>query len=497
MSLLGIDVGTTGCKAAVFSNSGQMLALRYEEYDFYHPQPGWAQLDSSEVWQKVKSAIRAALAGSRSDPVQALSVSSLGESVVPVKLDRQILGPSLLNFDTRGAEFIAGLGAQISDQDIYKINGNPLGNQYGMSKLMWLKARQPDIYEAADQFLLWVSFIQFMLGAEPVVDYALANRTLLFDLDLGDWSPEMLRLSGLDASKLPAVARAGSAIGRVPASVAAELGLPANVTIVLGTHDQCATALGCGVIDEGLAVYGMGTYICITPVFKERHDPSIMIPRGLNTQHHAVPGRFVSFIYNQGGSLVKWYRNTFAAAEYQGARQAGRDIYADLIAEIPGEPGRVLVVPHFAVTGPPAFITDSSGVIAGLQLETQRGDILRGILEGTAFYIKECIDSLPGTGIRTDEFRAVGGGARSDTWIQLSADIMGVPIVRPVNTEAGALGAALIAGVGTGVFPSFQAGVQAMVAVERTFEPEPGQQQRLQVQYERYKRLWRLLEGFW
>ena len=497
MSLLGIDVGTTGCKAAVFSDSGQMLALGYEEYDFYHPQPGWAQLDSNEVWLKVKTAIRAAVAGSGADPVQALSVSSLGESVVPIKLDGQVLGPSLLNFDTRGAEYIEQLRPQIEDERIYRINGNTLGNQYGMTKLMWLKDQQPGLYERADKFLLWASFIQFMLGAEPVVDYALANRTLLFDLDRKDWSAEMLRLADLDEDKLPSTAPCGTVIGRVLASVAEELGLPAKVEIVLGTHDQCANALGCGVIEDGLAVYGLGTYICITPVFKERLDPGFMIERGLNTQHHAAPGRYVSFIYNQGGSLVKWYRNTFAAAEYQQARLTGRDIYADLIAEIPDMPGRVLVVPHFAVTGPPSFITNSSGVLAGLHLETQRGEVLRGILEGTAFYIKECIDGLSGTLIRTDEFRVVGGGARSDTWIQLSANIMGRPIVRPVNTEAGALGAALIAGVGTGSYSSFEAGVGAMVSLERTFEPEPGQQKRLQVQYERYKRLWRLMEGFW
>jgi xylulokinase len=497
MSLLGIDVGTTGCKAAVFSHSGQMLALGYEEYDFYHPQPGWAQLDSNEVWLKVKKAIRAAVAGSSADPVRALSVSSLGESVVPIKLDGQVLGPSLLNFDTRGAGYLDKLRPQIKDGRIYQINGNTPGNQYGMTKLMWLKDKQPGLYESSDKFLLWVSFIQFMLGAEAVVDYALANRTLLFDLDRQDWSSEMLRLSGLDEAKLPAIAPCGTVIGRVSASVAEELGLPGNVEIVLGTHDQCANALGCGVVEEGLAVYGMGTYLCITPVFKHRIEPDIMIERGLNTQHHAVPGRYVSFIYNQGGSLVKWYRNTFAGAEYQQALQSDRDIYADLISEIPDEPGRVLVVPHFAVTGPPSFITNSSGVIAGLQLETQRGAILRGILEGTAFYIKECLDSLPGTGIRIDEFRAVGGGARSDTWIQLSADIMDRPIVRPVNTEAGALGAALIAGVGTGFFSSFQAGVEAMVSVERSFEPELGAQRRIQEQYERYKRLWRLLEVFW
>ena len=315
MSLLGIDVGTTGCKMAVFSTDGRLLASAYAEYDNQRPQPGWAELDAVAVWEQVRRMIRQVAASSASDPVKALAVSSLGEATVPVTAGRQVLGPSILNFDVRGEEYLEGLRHTLPDEQLYRINGNTLGNHYGLTKLKWIQEHQPNLYERADKFLLWSSFVSFMLGAEPVVDYSLANRTLLFDVDRGAWSDELLALAGLEREKLPATAPSGTVVGTVSAHVARDLGLPPDVALVTGAHEQCANAVGCGVIAEGRAVYGMGTFICITPVFSQRRDPAIMIERGLNTEHHTVPGRYVSFIYNQGGSLVKWFRDTFAAAE--------------------------------------------------------------------------------------------------------------------------------------------------------------------------------------
>ena len=496
MSLLGIDVGTTGCKVAVFSAEGRLLASAYEEYDIQRPQPGWAELDAVEVWAKVQRTISQVVSRSASDPVQALAVSSLGEAVVPVTEDRQVLGPSILNFDARGEEYLKSLSRALPNERLYRINGNTLGNHYGLTKLKWIKEHWPDLYQQAHKFLLWGSFVSFMLGAEPVVDHSLANRTLLFDIDREAWSEELLALAGLDRSKLPDTAPSGTVIGTVSDHVAGQLGLPPNVSIVTGAHDQCANAVGCGVVREGRAVYGMGTFICITPVFSQRREPAVMIERGLNTEHHAVPGKYVSFIYNQGGSLVKWFRDTFAATEHRQAEKAGRDVYTDLLAEIPEGPSSIMVLPHFTTTGPPEFISDSCGVIAGLRLETSRGDILKGILEGTAFDLKECIESLPPTGIEIADFRAVGGGSKSDAWIQICADIMGRPFVRPRITEAGALGAAIMAGVGDGVFSSFEDGVEAMVSLERTFEPNPQQQKLYQSRFEMYRRLWPLMGGY-
>lgn len=491
MSLLGIDVGTTGCKAAVFSEEGRLLVSAYEEYDVQSPRPGWAELDAVEVWERVKRTISEVVSSSMSDPVKALAVSSLGEAMVPVTEDRQVLGPSILNFDARGEAYLEGLSSILQNEYLYRINGNTLGNHYGLTKLKWIKEHRSDLYKRAHKFLLWGSFVSFMLGADPVVDYSLANRTLLFDIDRGAWSGELLELARLDRSKLPDTAPSGTVIDTVSDHVAGELGLPPNVSIVTGAHDQCANAVGCGVIKEGCAVYGMGTFICITPVFSERREPAMMIERGLNTEHHAVPGKYVSFIYNQGGSLVKWFRDTFAATE-----EAGRDTYADLFSEIPEGASGIMVLPHFTTTGPPEFVSDSCGVMAGLRLETSRGDILKGILEGTTFYLKECVESLPASGIEIADFRAVGGGSKSDAWLQICADIMGRPFVRPKITEAGALGAAIIAGVGDGVFSSFEAGVEAMVSLERTFEPDPQQQKFYESRLEKYRRLWPLMEEY-
>jgi len=250
------------------------------------------------------------------------------------------------------------------------------------------------------------------------------------------------------------------------------------------------------VIESGNAVFGMGTFLCITPVFEQRKMAKVMVPHGLNTEHHAVPDRFVSFLYNQGGILVKWFRDTFAAAEFKTAQAQGKNIYSVLFAEILEEPSNLFVLPHFTASGPPNFITNSSGVITGLHLETTRGEILKGIIECADFYLKALVDNLPETGINIKEYRAVGGGAQSDVWVQLNADIFDKPFVRPVITEAGALGAAIIAGVGNGVYDSYQAGVNAMVKLESTFEPDLKKVQQYQEKFAKYKQLYPLMRDF-
>lgn len=496
MSLLGIDVGTTGCKAACFDHAGTLLASAYREYDVQHPQPGWAELDAAAVWSKVKAVIAEVAASVGSHAIAALSVSSLGEAVVPVTDDREILGPSILNFDTRGAAHLAPLRSAIDDAALYAINGNTLGNHYGLTKLLWIRDEAPARYARADKFLLWSSFVAYMLGAAPVVDYSLANRTLLFDIERKTWSDRLLDVAGLDRAKLPETAPSGTVVGTVAPHVAAELGLSTDVKIVTGAHDQCANAVGCGVVEEGRAVYGMGTYLCITPVFRERVEAAAMIERGFNTEHHAVPDAFVSFIYNQGGALVKWYRDTFAAEEHRQAEAVGRDVYNALFAEAPLGPSELLVLPHFTATGPPDFVADSCGVITGLHLETPRGAILKGIIEGATFYLRASVERLPAIGIHIEDFRAVGGGSKSDLWVQTSADILNRPLTRPVVTEAGALGAAIMAGVGAGVFSSFEEGSEAMVTLERTFEPDPRQHARYEPWFGQYKALWPLMQDF-
>jgi xylulokinase len=496
MSLLGIDIGTSGCKAAAFSEEGTLLALAYEEYDIQHPQTGWAELNSRQVWESVQHVISHTARQAQSDPVQALSISSLGEAVVPVTLRREILGQSVLNFDGRGAEYLPELREKLADEHLYRINGNPLGNQYSLTKLKWMRQHQPELYQQTDLLLHWSGFAAFMLGAEPAVDYSLANRTLLFDLELCDWSDELLELAQLDRAKLPPTIPPGRVIGSVDAGIASELGLSRGVVIVSGGHDQCCSGVGCGVVEPGRAMYGMGTYICMMPVFEQRREPGVMLKLGLNTEHHAASGRYVSFIYNHGGSMVKWYRDTFTQAEQAQAKASGQDIYAQLMQEMPAEPSSILALPHWGPTGPPEFIDDSSGVMLGLKLETSRGDILKGLIEATTFYLRECLEALPDAGITIEDFRAVGGGSKSEAWLQIVADVMGRPVVKPQINEAGVLGAAILAGAGCGVFSALDEGVGTMVKLERTFYPRPQVQQRYDERFEQYRRFWPLIKTY-
>jgi xylulokinase len=488
LSLLGIDVGTSRCKAGVFSPAGDCLASAYRAYDLRHPQPGWAELDSTEVWQAVKAVIAEAAAGSGRDPVTALSVSALGEAFVPVTRDRELLGPSILSMDPRGAEHAARLRHDYGQERFYGINPNLIGPNYALPKLLWLREHQPDVWCRADYFLLWSDLVAFMLGCDPVTNASHANRTLLFDLARGDWSTELLGWSGIPAEKLGTVVPGGAIIGTVAPSMAAALGLPHGVQVVAGGHDQCCNALGCGGILAGRAVYGLGSYDCITPVYRQPAEPQAFMRANLNIEHHVVPDLFVSFLYNQGGLLTKWFRDTFAADD----PTPGGAAFARLDAEMPAQPTRLLVLPHF--DPPPFHAEPTAGVIVGLKADTRRGEILKAICEGTAFHFVDGIQALCRLGIDTTEFIASGGGARSDAGLQLRAEVLGVPFVRPRITEAGILGAALLAGIATGVYRDAADAVEAGVRRDRVFEPDAGRHALYRARHAQFRQLFPALQ---
>jgi xylulokinase len=491
MSILGIDLGTTGCKAAAYSKDGRCLAQAYRKYGAIHPGPGRSELDSRDVWDKVRQVIREVAAGvgrgaqtgatetaterttgrhaAGSDPITALCVSSFGEAFVPVTGGREILGPSILNTDVRGAEYADALARDFGQEAFYRINPNILGPQYSLPKLMWTRDHEPELFGRTDFFLFWADFVPFMLGCEPAAANSLANRSLLFDLKKNDWSDELLGWSGIERKKLGRIVAGGTVIGTVDDRAAAELGLPRGVRVVAGGHDQCLNALGAGGIAPGKAVCGIGTFECITPTYGEVRVPMRMLELGLNMEHHVLPRLYVSFLYNQAGSLVKWFRETFAAAD---VAPEGIDIYAMLDREMPEAPTELLVLPHFDPPQWPEHVADTSGVIAGLKSGTPRGEILKAILECETFYFVDGMAALEKLGIETREFMATGGGARSDAWLQIKADIFGVPFVRPRISEGSMVGAAMLAGIATGVYGSAQEAVDVFVKRERTFEPD-------------------------
>ncbi|MCZ7542052.1 MAG: FGGY family carbohydrate kinase [Anaerolineae bacterium] len=250
MSLLGIDVGTSGCKATALSAEGATLATAYREYDVVRPQPGWAELDSRAVWGKIQDVIAEVAAQTRHDPIVSLCVSSMGEAMTPVSAAREILGNCIMGFDARGAETVARL-EQMDPIELYEITGNVPAGLFAGPKLVWQRDNRPDLFARTDKFLGWAGLVIYMLGCDPVIDYSLANRTLLFDLRAATWSQTLLDWVGLPAEKLPTPVPSGSVVGEVSDAVAARLGLPRGVKVVAGAHDQCASAVGAGVTRAG------------------------------------------------------------------------------------------------------------------------------------------------------------------------------------------------------------------------------------------------------
>lgn len=490
MSLLGLDIGTTGVKAIAFSTDGKILSQVYQEYHFIMPKKGWMELDSKEMWGKIKRVIKEVSDKTKRDPIKAISISSFGEAVTPVSRDRKILGNCIIGFDDRGREYVPEIKEKIGARKLFKINGNILGHIYTAPKLMWLKEHNSSLYNKAYKFLFWEDLVFYLLGCDPVIDYSLANRSLLFDIHSGTWSDELCNAFSIDKQKFSRPVPSGTIVGTISGSIASKLNLPRGVKLVTGGHDQCCTSLGAGVIREGIATYGIGTVICITPAFSKMPDLNIMRKNGLNIEHHTVQNLFVSFLYNfTGGSALKWFRNTFGEKEKEIADKSGKDVYDIFLDKIPEGPTDLLLLPHFAPTGAPLFETKSSGVLAGLTLNTKKEEILKGILEGVTYYFKEGIECLNKAGVKIGEFRATGGGAKSKKWLQIKADILGIPFVSLKVTEAGSLGTAILAGVAIKEYRSIQEAVKKLVIKDETIEPNQKNHKIYQEKFILYQKL--------
>ncbi|MFZ2655957.1 MAG: FGGY family carbohydrate kinase [Victivallales bacterium] len=485
MSLLGIDVGTTGCKASVFSEDGAHLSSAYGEYPTLRNSQGEAELDSLQVWGKIKAVVREAASKSGNDRISALSASSLGESVVPLSSDRRILGNSILCSDTRGGKYVEMLKKNPGQEKFYGINPNILSVNYSLPKLQWTRDNNPELFRKTDHFLLWADTVCFLLGSDPVANNSHANRTLLFDVHKQDWSDYLLDLTGIPRGKLGKVVPGGTVIGTVSDRMAGELLLGKGVKIIAGGHDQCCNSLGSGSISAGSAVSGLGSYECITPCFGKIPPYAEMLKTGLNVEDHLISGLHVSFIYNQSGTLVRWFRDTFASSE----KCRDSDIYGLLAKEMPDEPTSLLTLPYFEPTGSPHFVSDASGIIAGLKASTTRGEILKSIMESASYYFVDSIESLARLGIRIEEISATGGGAKSDSWLQIKADIFGIPMTRLKITEGSVLGAAMLAGISTGRFSAEEA-VGIFVKKDRSFTPDNRRHECYRERIEIYRKLY-------
>ena len=346
---------------------------------------------------------------------------------------------------------------------------------------MWLHEEQPELWRKCACFLPWADLVGFQLCGRAVCNRSLAGRTLLYDSAAGEWSESIAAAAGIDPGKLPPPERSGVPLGRVRPALARELNLSPETVVVTGTHDQCAAALGAGAYRENGAMLGLGTFACLVLVHSAPGEDSPYRGLKLNIEEGPEAGRFVSFLYHaSGGALIEWMRREF----YRDLPEEG--VFDAMFREInPESSATPCVLPFFAGTGPLDHLDGGHGLFSDLDFSHSRASLLRGALEGITLYFREALEVLAKQNRKVTELCVTGGGGESELWLQMTADLLEVP-VRKRAPECGTLGCAMLAGVGCGRFADLDEAAEQMVRSGRLFLPDPAQTGRSAALFRRY-----------
>ena len=492
--LLGIDIGTSACKAAVFGAQGEVIAQTAEEYAVDYPQPGWAQQEPDAWWRAVCAALRRLTAeGSFSArEIAGVGIDGQSWSAIAVSGQGEVLCPTPIWMDTRAQGICDSLRETIGEDRLFAVCGNPLSPSYTMPKVLWYREHCPEVYKRADKILQSNSFIAFRLTGEVSQDPSQGYGWACWDMARGAWDEALCRELGVKTSLLPPVAACSQVVGRVTAAAAALTGLREGTPVVAGGLDAACGTLGAGVIHPGQTQeqggQAGGMSICMDVC---RSDKRLILGA------HVVPGLWLL----QGGTVggggaMNWFEREFGAAERQVAAQTGSSSFAEIDREAgavpPGSEGLVFL-PYLAGERSPIWDVHAKGVWYGVTFAKTRAHFARACMEGVAYSLRHNLETAREAGAEAGVLRAMGGSANSRLWTQMKADVTGCRIEVPGSDTATSLGAALLAGVGTGVYRSFDEAVERTIRVRRTVEPNPETAAAYEKGYRTYRRLYEQL----
>jgi xylulokinase len=443
MSLMGADLGTSGCRAAAFDTSGEQIAASACPYPLARSGQGAAELDADLVWSSVCACIADVNSRLKEDTVTALAFAVLGEAVIPVNSDGVVLAHAPLAVDMRAARDADLLGESVGEDRFHEITGQFAHPMLSIAKVRWWYENDPELWSQAAQFLCFGDFAVARLGLPAAIDYTMASRTGAFDLRRRAWSEEILDASLIDRQRLARPVAVGTPLGAIPAPLAEDLGFDASVILVAGAHDQAASMWGSGAVRPGQSSFSLGTSECLTVLAAAREalngSPFPFYAATDADEHILLAGSPV------GGGLLEWLAREFAP---EGCT------VATLLTEADEDDGAVVVLPYFAGTGMAQNDPGAKGAIVGLTLDTKRGDVVRGILESSGFELAANLELLARLGLEVGDIRVVGGATRTHAAVQRRADAADRRLTIPTVDASTCRGAALIAGCGTGIYAS-------------------------------------------
>ena len=490
MSLLGVDVGTSALKAAAFrAVDGTPLANARRAYAAKYPAPGRMELDPELVWGAFVEAVREVTADPQvnHDPVTALALSVSCDEVVPVDHTGAVLAPCIMAPDTRGADLLDVVAALLPASDIYARTGIPLAPIHPLVRICWYQRHEPAIAHSAARWLGWGELLLTRLGLPPVSDETTVGRWLAFDVVDRAWMPSVLEAMGI-SSAIPSVVAPGTWIAVLGAG--GELvGLGPNVVVVAGAFDQICTAIGSGLNEPGDVVVGSGTWenttvVMADPLGDEARDRGVTWGRYLGD-------RFAALIMNAGGgSIVQWFREQLGQPEDDARPESGARGTDGTPAQRSDRPTSLLFLPHVAGSLAPWRDPASKGAFVGLTLGTTHDELFRAVLEGITFELRLNLEPLPDGPSLRPPIRNTGGGSRSRRWVQMKADVLGMPVATMDTEEPGCLGAAILAGVGSGMLADVESAQRDWCRSAHVVEPDPAAQELYDERFILYRELY-------
>ncbi len=495
--LLGVDIGTSGTKTVLFDEVGNTIASALEEYPLYQPNIGWAEQDPEDWWQATVGGIRSVLAksGIKASDISGIGLSGQMHGMVLLDADNKVLRRSIIWCDQRTTAECEQITSIIGAERLIEITANPALVGFTASKIMWVKNNEPAIFEKVKMILLPKDYVRFRLTGEFATEVSDASGMQLMDIPGRCWSNEVLSKLGIDSSQVAKLYESQEVSGRVNSSAASLTGLYEGTPVVGGGGDQAAGAVGNGIVKPGIISSTIGT----SGVVFAYLDKISIDPKGrVQTFCHAVPNTWHVMGVTQGaGFSLKWFRDNLCKDEMSVAELLDVDPYVLMDQEAekvrPGSNG-LIYLPYLIGERTPHLDSDAKGVFFGLSTVHNKRDMIRAVMEGVTYSLRDCLEIISGMGVSISEVRASGGGGKSPLWKQMQADIFGSPITTINSSEGPALGVALLAGVGTGVYSSVAQACDTAIKVKKVQNPDMEFYSKYSKFYELYKQLYRSLK---
>lgn len=483
--LLGLDVSTTGSKAVLIDEGGRVVATASNGHPLSTPRPAWSEQEPADWWTASVASIRRVLEDSGARPEEVAGVGMTGQMHGLVLLDGagEVLRPAILWNDQRTAAQCASITEAVGAERVLQITGNPVLPGFTAPKIVWVRENEPEIYARVAHFLLPKDYVRYRLTGEMVCDVSDASGTSVFDVGRRTWSDEMLSALGIPREWVPDVTESPVVSAHVTAEGAKLTGLLEGTPVVSGAGDNAAAAVGTGIIRPGVISASLGTSgVVFAPL--ESYQPE---PAGrLHAFCHAVPGQWhlMGVMLSAAGSL-RWYRDAISGPE----EGPSFDTLVGEAGEVPAGAEGLLFLPYLSGERTPHPDPDARGAFVGLSLRHERGHLTRAVLEGVAFGLKDSVELMKPLGLSVDRVRVAGGGTRSQVWRQILADVFDAELATTDATEGAAYGAALLAGVGAGVFDSVEAASDRAVREVEHVTPGPNAARYAEI-YPRYRALY-------